>query len=122
MSDAHREFLDAVEFSDPRYLCCPAGHGSLPPRSVCPVCGATDLTERPLSREGEIVTYTRTNVSMPAFAEDTPYVTAIADFGPVQLTGQIGGDDEGVTIGTTVTPDVARTETDGERVLVFRPV
>ena len=116
------EWLDALERDDPYYLECPAGHGSLPPRRVCPDCGDPILEQRPLPDVGEIKTFTVTHVPTPSFEEDAPYAAAIADFGPVRLTGQVVGVDvENVENGLTVQPDVHVSETSGERLIAFRP-
>ncbi|MFC4247473.1 Zn-ribbon domain-containing OB-fold protein [Natribaculum luteum] len=116
------DWLDALESGDPYYLECPEGHGSLPPRRVCLECGATDLEQRPLPDAGELETFTITHVPTPAFEDDAPYATAVADFGPVRVTGQVVGIDlEEVETGLTVEPDVITSETDGERVVAFRP-
>jgi hypothetical protein len=115
------EFLDAVESGEGYYLECPEGHGSLPPRRVCPHCGATEIEETPLPETGEVETFTTVHVAAPSFADDTPYVTAVADFGAVRLTGVVRSvDPEDVTAGTEVTAAVGETETEGERVLVLR--
>ncbi|WP_227376029.1 Zn-ribbon domain-containing OB-fold protein [Haladaptatus halobius] len=110
------EWLDAVAEGESYYLECENGHGSLPPRRVCPRCGATDLEETTLPETGEIETYTVVHVAAPSFADDVPYTTAIADFGPVRLTG-VANDDVGV--GTKVAAAVGETETAGERLLLF---
>lgn len=116
------DFLDAVAEGEGFYLECPEGHGSLPPRRVCPHCGATDLEETPLPETGAVETFTTVYVASPEFDDDTPYATAVADFGAVRLTGVIQDpDSEDVSVGTEVAPDVGETETAGERVLVFRP-
>lgn len=121
-NEGYDEFLEGVREGDPHYLACPNGHGHLPPRRVCPDCGATELTERPLPDSGTIETYTVTHVASPNFSNDTPYVTAIADFGPVKVTAQVPeADFEAVEVGTTVEIDVDETTTTGDRVLVFRP-
>ncbi|MDQ2049844.1 Zn-ribbon domain-containing OB-fold protein [Natronolimnohabitans sp. A-GB9] len=117
------EWLDAAEEDEAYYLECPNGHGSLPPRQVCPDCGATDLEEVPLPGTGEVRTFTVTHVPTPAFEEDAPYATAVASFGPVRLTGQIAGIDLGdVETGLEVEIEVTVSETTGERVLALTPV
>ncbi|WP_435178197.1 Zn-ribbon domain-containing OB-fold protein [Halorussus sp. AFM4] len=119
--EGYDDFLDAVESGEGFYLECPEGHGSLPPRRVCPHCGATDLDEVALPDTGAIETHTTVHVAAPSFADDTPYATAVADFGEVRLTGQVRGvDPEDVAVGTEVAPEVGETETAGERVLVLR--
>lgn len=119
--EGYDDLLDAIESGDGFYLECPEGHGSLPPRRVCPHCGATSLEEVPLPETGEIETFTTVNVAAPEFADDVPYVTAVADFGGVRLTGQVRGiDAEALETGTEVTADVGESETTDERVLVLR--
>lgn len=132
------DFLDAVEADSAYFLSCPVDHGSLPPRHVCPTCGDSDLERTPLPETGTIETYTVTHVATPSFVDDAPYVTAIADFGPVRLTGQLvadgdggngephaghGDDDlESIDAGTPVTLAVSKSETTGERLVAFHPI
>jgi len=117
------DFLDAVEEGEPYYLESPSGNGWLPPRRFDPRTGERDLAEQALSGTGEIVTHTVTHVAPPQFVDDAPFVVAVADFGPVQMTGQVHGveDFEDVDIGDEVELGVEETETTGERVLVFYP-
>ncbi|MCD2198344.1 Zn-ribbon domain-containing OB-fold protein [Halobacterium sp. KA-4] len=115
------EFLDALADGEGYYVECANGHGSLPPRRVCPECGSADLDETPLPDSGEVATYTRVHVPAPSFADDAPYVTAVVDFGPVRLTGQVQADVEDVEIGLDVEPGFGETETRGERLVVFEP-
>lgn len=126
MSDTRNEgfddFLDAVEDGDPYYLEGPAGDGSLPPRRIDPVTGSRSLTEKSLPETGEIVSHTQTHVASPGFADDAPFVVAVAEFGPVKITGQMRGiDAEDVEIGQTVDIGIDRSETMEERLIVFRP-
>ena len=117
------EWLDAAEEDDAYYLECPNDHGSLPPRRVCPDCGATELEEVQLPDTGEIRTFTVTHVPTPAFEEDAPYATAVASFGTVRITGQVVGiDPADVENGLEVELEVTTSETTGERVLGFSPV
>ncbi|MFB6137318.1 MAG: nucleic acid-binding protein [Halobacteriaceae archaeon] len=122
------------------YLACDAGHGTLPPRTRCPHCGG-DLSVRPIPATGTVVARTVVRVPTTAFADAAPYVSAIADFGPVRLTGVVpgappdgaeahagaGGDagagdpavpGDGVERGATVAPTVARLA-DDRRSLAF---
>jgi uncharacterized OB-fold protein len=116
------DFLDAVEAGEPYYLESPSGNGWLPPKEVDPETGERELVERDLPTTGEVLTYTITNVSGPSFADDVPYVVAVAQFGPVNVTGQIRGlDHDDVEIGQTVELGVGRNETADERVVVFEP-
>ena len=116
------EWFDALERGEAYYLACPEGHGSLPPRRVCPDCGSTDLGERPLPAVGTVETFTVTHIPTPSFEEDAPYAAAIADFGPVRLTGQVVGIDvDAVDVGLTVEAEVRISETRGERLVGFRP-
>jgi len=116
------DFLDAVEAGEPYYLESPSGNGWLPPREVDPQTGERELVQKDLPETGEVLTYTITNVAGPSFAEDTPYVVAIAEFGPVNITGQIRGmDHDDVEVGQEVSLRVGRNETADERVVVFEP-
>jgi uncharacterized OB-fold protein len=118
----HDEFLAAIESGEGYYLECDAGHGSLPPRRACPHCGSTRLSETTLPDVGEVETSTEVHVATPQLAEDVPYVTAIARFGAVRLSGFLRGHDGAeAVVGTAVSPTVETTETTGERVLVLRP-
>jgi uncharacterized OB-fold protein len=105
------------------FIECADGHGSLPPRRVCPVCGSTDLSEESLPADGEIATFSQIHVAPSGFGEEPPYVTAVVDFGPVRLTGivrELSADD--VVIGTAVRPDVEENGATGNRLVVFRPM
>ncbi len=114
------DFLDAIEEGEPSYLECPNGHGSLPPRAVCPDCGSTELDDKPLPGTGTIEAHNVVHVPTPRFKDDTPYATAIVDFGPVSVTGQVRGTDPAaVENGLSVQIDVDRTETDDDRLIVF---
>jgi uncharacterized OB-fold protein len=115
------EWLDAIDAGEAFYLES-EGHGSLPPRRVCPHSGSTDLSEEPLPETGTIETYTVVHVAAEKFAEDTPYVSAIVDFGPVALTGIVRGvDHETVDTGDEVAVTVETRETTEDRLVVFRP-
>lgn len=114
------DFVDALEEGDGYFVQCEEGHGSLPPRRACPHCGNRELTEEPLPETGEVVAHTVVHVPTPRFIDDAPYVTAVVDFGPVQLTGQVVDVDPGsVSDGLIVSPSVGRTETSGDRLIVF---
>lgn len=116
------DWLDAAADGEAYYLTCPADHTALPPRRVCPECGATDLDRRELPETGAVQTATVTHVPTPSFEEDAPYATAIADFGPVRVTGLVvGTDPESVTQGQSVTVDVVESATTGDRVIALRP-
>ena len=119
---AYDDLLDAIETGEGYYLECGNGHGWLPPRRICPDCGSRDLTEEPLPDAGEIETYTVIQVAAPNFAEDTPYVTALADFGPVRVTGMMNDvDPETVDTGDVVGLTVGERVTTGDRMLAFEP-
>jgi len=115
-------FLEAVAAGEGYFLECGQGHGSLPPRQVCHHCGTADLTETPLPDVGTVETYTVVHVPTPQLEDDVPYVTAIAAFGPVRLSGFLRGYDAAAdVVGLRVHPTVERTETTGESVMVLRP-
>ncbi|ELZ39853.1 Zn-ribbon domain-containing OB-fold protein [Halorubrum tebenquichense] len=118
------EWLDALADGDGFALVCPAGHGSLPPRRVCPECGSADLSRGALDETGTVETYSVVHVPSPGFADDAPYATAVVDFGPTRLTGvyREGGDAApDPAVGDRVTVDAGERVTDGERLVVFRP-
>jgi hypothetical protein len=116
------DLLDAIADGEGFYLECENGHGHLPPRRVCPDCNSQELSEEPLPDAGEILTHTTITVPTPQFGDDAPYVTAIVDFGPVKMTGQVHGvDPEDVETGQVVGVEVGETVTRDERLLVFRP-
>ena len=122
----YAEWLDAIAEGGGFALVCPEGHGSLPPRRVCPECGTPELSREPLDETGTVETYSVVHVPSPRFADDAPYATAVADFGPTRLTGVVrdgGADGEApaVEIGDAVAVDVGERSTDGERLVVFRP-
>lgn len=120
--EGYDDWLDAIEAGDAYFVECSNGHGSLPPRRACPRCGDRELTERELPATGTLETHTTVHVATPQLEDDTPYITAIAGFGPVKLTGMVRGVDHGtVEPGITVGATVETTETTGRRVLVFRP-
>ncbi|QLG50796.1 Zn-ribbon domain-containing OB-fold protein [Natrinema halophilum] len=130
MSDAdgvqdagYDEWLEAAEEGDTYYLECANGHGSLTPRRVCPDCGSLELERVDMPETGEIQTFNVTHVPTPSFEEDAPYATAIADFGPVRVTGQVVGvDPAAVETGLAVELEITVSETTGKRILGFRPV
>ena len=117
------DFLDAVEAGTPYYLETANGEARLPPLPYDPSTGEADPAERPLPETGTVLTHTTTHIAPPRFDADAPYVTAVADFGPVSLTGQMRETDpEDVEIGQPVTLGVDRSVTREERVLVFSPI
>lgn len=121
MTDAgYDEWLDAFDDGDGYYLACEEGHGSLPPRRVCPHCGSPDLSEESLPESGTVETFTVVHVPAPSFAGEAPYATVIADFDGVRLTGILGGDAvDDVDIGSTVEAGAATNEATGSRMVRF---
>ncbi|SMO72024.1 Zn-ribbon domain-containing OB-fold protein [Halorubrum cibi] len=131
--EGYDEWIDALSEGAGYALVCPEGHGSLPPRRVCPECGSSPLSEEPLPGSGTVETFTVVHVPSPRFSDDAPYVTAVARFGPVRLTGIVrgvdgdgdvdaDGDGDAIEVGETVEVDVGERETDGGRIVTFRPV
>lgn len=115
------ELLDKLRDGQGYYYDCPNNHGLLPPRRVCPHCGDRDLQRKPLPEVGTIVTHTTISVPTSQFDDDVPYVTAIAEFGPVRLTGIIQSADRSeIDIGQSVAVNVDPDETGVERKLEFR--
>jgi hypothetical protein len=122
MTDAgYDEWLDAVDDGQGYYLACPEGHGSLPPRRVCPHCGSPDLVRAALPATGTVETYTVCHVAIPDFVDEEPYVTAVADFGDVRLTGVVReAAPADVMVGMPVEARVGTNRTTGEDLLVLR--
>ncbi|WP_324661922.1 Zn-ribbon domain-containing OB-fold protein [Haloarcula sediminis] len=114
------DWLDSIEDGNGYYVECDEGHGWLPPRRICPDCGSRELHDEPLPDSGTVATHTTITVATPQFENDAPYVTAIADFGPVSITGLVRGADD-VAIDDVVGIEVGERETTGERAVVFRP-
>lgn len=119
---AFDDLLDALKMDEGYYLSCPNDHGVLPPQQSCPDCGARTLTETPLPTTGEVTTYTTISVPLPRFSEDSPYIIAIADFGPVHLTGRLRGvNPEDVETGLEVQATIEMAASNDRRLLVLRP-
>jgi len=121
---AYDEWLDALAEGEGYALVCPDGHGGRSPATGVPGMRVRDALEEALAETGTVETYSVVHVAGPQFADDTPYVNAIADFGPVRLTGVLRGIDpatDAVEIGDRVAPGVEERVTDGEPLVVFRP-
>lgn len=117
------DFLDALDSGAGYYLECEEGHGWVPPRTVCPTCGSREFTEPTLPETGEVIATTTIHVAAPQFEEDTPYVVAVVDLGPVTVTGQVqGGPTAEIDTGLVVSPTVLENETQGDRLLGFQPL
>lgn len=117
------DLLDAIADNAGYYLACSNDHAWLPPRRVCPTCGDQNFTEEPLPETGTVVVASTVHISPPQFSDDVPYVVALADFGPVTLTGQLPDiDPETVDRGLAVEPTIHTSETTGDRLLGFNPV
>ncbi|OYR44691.1 Zn-ribbon domain-containing OB-fold protein [Halorubrum sp. Hd13] len=125
VSDAgYDEWLDALAAGEGYALVCPDGHGSLPPRRICPDCGSDALSREPLAETGRVETFSVVHVPSPRFADDAPYVTAVVDLGPVRATGVLRGvepEGDAVEVGLSVTAGVEERATDGEPLVAFRP-
>jgi hypothetical protein len=120
--DGYDDLLEAIEEVEGFYLACENGHGYLPPRRVCPDCGSADLEETPLAETGEVVTRTVVHVPPPRFADDAPYATLVAEFGPVRVTGIVLDAETTPDVGDEVRPVVEVSATRGDRVLAFEAV
>lgn len=120
----HDAWFDALADGEGYALVCPDSHGSLPPRRVCPECGADSLAEESLAETGTVETYSVVHVAGPRFADDTPYISAIVDFGPVRLTGVVRGvapESDAIAVGDRLSVGVEDRVTDGAPLVVFRP-
>jgi len=117
--DGYDDLLEAIEVGEGFYLSCENGHGYLPPRRVCPDCGSTAIEETPLAESGEVVTRTVVHVPSPQFADDAPYATLVAEFGPVRVTGIVLDAEAAPDVGDPVRPVVETSETREDRLLAF---
>lgn len=117
---AFDDLLDAIESGEGYYQECANGHGWLPPRRICPECGSRDFEREPIPDAGEVVSFTEITIAAPSWTEDTPYITAVANFGPVGITGLFRGA-EAPDVGMVVGIDVGERVTTGDRTIVFRP-
>lgn len=115
------EFAEALDAGNGSYRRCERCDESwLPPRTICPSCQNTDLTEAPFPDVGEVESHTTITATIPAFADETPYTVAFARFDDgLAIAGQWRGDEE-VTIGDRVTP-AAEQIADGW-IIVLQPV
>lgn len=87
---------------------------------MCPTCGDGQLTETPLDDVGTLCTYTAVHVASPAFEPGTPYITAIASFGDVRVTGVLMDvDADDAAIGMDVRLECA--EYEDNRLLALSP-
>ena len=50
----YADLLDAIADGEGYYIECENGHGSLPPRHVCPECASQELTQERLPDSSEI--------------------------------------------------------------------
>lgn len=117
---AYDDFLDALDDGDGYFVDTGRGSPSLPPQPNDGSHGSEDATE-PLPSTGEIRTYTVIHAPLPAFAERAPYVVALADFGPVTITGQVRDvEPDAVEVGTTVEATVETTD-ENRRFVRFLP-
>jgi len=97
----------------PRLAAAPPGLSAL---------GVDRSHTEPLPEVGTVESYTVVHVGAETFSEDTPYVSAVVDFGPVELTGIVRGKaPEAVGVGDQVTVTVETRTTTDDRLVVFRP-
>lgn len=84
-ADSFKTFLDAVAGGQGYYYELSDGTTPLPP------CDGTHReTERARKQPaetGSVLTYSEISVATPSFADETPYIVTVAEFGPVRLTG-----------------------------------
>ncbi|QSG08212.1 Zn-ribbon domain-containing OB-fold protein [Halapricum desulfuricans] len=118
-NDGYDQALDAIENGEPYALECPEGHQSMPPRQVCPECGASDLEEVEIPLSGELLSYNVTYVPTPDFGDDVPFVLGVAEFDDVRLTGRVQADAEDVEVGSAVEVGLGESETTGRPLVTF---
>jgi hypothetical protein len=114
------DWLDAIEAGDPFYLESPEGDTVLPPRRVAPATGSRDLTRRRLPDGGVVTAHTVVHVGAPRYQSEVPYVTAVATFGPVRVTGLVRGVEPG-DVETGMPVGLSVVEVGGERTVALEP-
>ena len=114
------DFADRIADGEPTYLACTdCEQVALPPRTVCPDCGARTLEDRSLSETATVTATTTIFSSIPAYADETPYTVVVATFDEgVRLTGQLRDADE-VDRGDAVAVDAE--ERDDGWLVTFSP-
>ena len=95
----------------------------LPPRPICPECGANDQEWAELEGKGAVQAYTVLTVPLTRFKDRCPYTVGVVklDDGP-SVSGMILGVSEGseISVGARVKAEFVK---DGESTaLCFRPV
>jgi len=98
--------------------CNSCGSLMLPPRRICPRCGTTDLNMYEFTGEGVLKTKTMIYMSLPRFAELSPYSVGIVqlDEGPT-ISGMILGEVDKIKIGDRV--KAVYLDEGSERILAF---
>jgi len=93
------------------------------PRSMCPVCGGTDLRPFDASGRGTVYSYTVVHRSAGPYRETVPYVVAYVELaeGPRVLTNVVGCDPADVAIGQEVQMVFSETG-EGSALYRFQPV
>lgn len=117
-------FTETIASGEQQYRSCEAcGDSTLPPRQICPTCGSTKLTQKPLSDRGEIVSFTEISITIPKFHGETPYTVVLVELGEeIILTGQLRETTASdVAIGDEVVLDTERHD-DGVALITFRSV
>jgi uncharacterized OB-fold protein len=123
MPDWFDHFTDAIESDEQQSLVCGAcGHGTLPPRRLCPACGSTELSREPLSGRGAVRSFTEISVTTPKFHGETPYAVVLVELDEgLTLAGQLREvTAEDVAIGDEVVLGTEPRDA-GTAVLTFRP-
>jgi len=117
---AYGDFLDEGRIMGSRCRGCGAVH--LPPRPVCPECGARDPEWAELGGEGAVQAFTVVTVPLTRLKDRCPYAVGVVklDDGP-SVSGMILGVAEGseIAVGARVRAEFVK---EGERTaLCFRP-
>jgi len=94
--------------------CKSCGTTSLPPRPICPKCGARNLEWAELAGEGTIQTYTVINVPLTHMKDKSPYAVGIIklDAGPSISCPIRDGSEQNLTVGARVKAEFVQ---EGER-------
>ncbi len=118
---AYSDFLNESKIMGSRCRSC--GIVYLPPRPICPECGARNQEWTELGSKGTVQAYTVLAVPLTRFKDRCPYAVGVVklDDGP-SVSGMILGVSEGseISVGARVKAEFVK---DGESTaLCFRPV
>ena len=118
---ATSEFFDGTAAGRFLLRCCPAGHFSEPPATVCTTCASTELGWAPAAGGGTLVSWTVVwgRPSGDTKPERTILVIGALDEGPWWWSQLVGADPASLAVGQRLRIDFRRAAGEHEAVPVF---